>query len=214
MIKTNFSYIAIDGIIGTGKTHLTKLLSEKLNANPIFEDFDKNPFLEQFYANPKQFALSTQLFFLLSRYQQLANISQTDLFHSCTISDYDFSKNTIFASVTLNEQEISLYFKIVDLMKDNVLEPDLVLLLQADMGLLLSRIKNRGISYEKSITDEYLRLLNDAYNKHYFHVAETPVMVINVTDLEFSKNSPDLLWLYNEIRKPFHGIRYVNPIKR
>ena len=213
MIKANYSYIAIDGIIGTGKTHLTKLLSEKLNANPIFEDFDKNPFLEQFYSNPKQFALSTQLFFLLSRYQQLANISQTDLFHSCTISDYDFSKNTIFASVTLNEQEMSLYFNIVNLMKDNILEPDLILLLQADMGLLLSRIKNRGISYEKGITDEYLRLLNDAYNKHYFLVTETPVMVINVTNLEFSKNSPDLLWLHNEIRKPFQGIKYVNPIK-
>lgn len=213
MIKTDYSYIAIDGLIGTGKTHLTKLLSEKLNANPIFEDFENNPFLEQFYSNPKQFALSTQLYFLLSRYQQLANISQTDLFHSCNISDYSFSKNDIFASVTLNEQEISLYFNIVNLMKGNLLEPDLILYLQADMGLLLNRIKNRGYSYENGITEEYLSLLNEAYNKHYFLVTETPVLVINVTDLDFKEDSTDLLWLHDEMRKPFHGIRYLNPIK-
>lgn len=214
MVAPNYSYIAIDGLIGTGKTHLTKLLAKKLSAAPIFEDHTNNPFLEQFYADPQQFSLSTQLFFLLNRYQQLLNISQTDLFHAGKISDYTFSKNTIFASVTLNEHELSLYTKIKDLMIDNIPVPDLILLLQMDIPLLLERIRKRGIPYEKSITEQYIRMLNEAYNQYFFHLSGIPLMVINVTNLEFGENSGDFLWLVEEIRKPIHGLRYINPQKK
>lgn len=211
MKGTDHSYIAIDGLIGTGKTHLTKLLANELKASAVYEEDLINPFLEQFYENPKNFALSTQLFFLFNRYRQLINISQTELFHSCTISDYSFPKNNIFASVTLSEQEISLYFNIVELMEDKVPIPDLIVFLQADISLLLSRIKNRGIPYERNITEDYLKLLNNAYNQHFFRVTGTPVMVLNVTDLDFNENTPDLKWLVDEINKPFVGIKYLNP---
>lgn len=211
MKGTDYSYIAIDGLIGTGKTHLTKLLANELKASAVYEEDLINPFLEQFYENPQNFALSTQLFFLLNRYRQLINISQTELFHSCTISDYSFPKNNIFASVTLSEQEISLYFNIVELMEDKVPIPDLIVFLQADISLLLSRIKNRGIPYERNITEDYLKLLNNAYNQHFFRVTAIPVMVLNVTDLDFNENTPDLKWLVDEINKPFVGIKYLNP---
>ena len=211
MAEINYSYIAIDGLIATGKTHITKLLAKHLNAAPVFEEYTNNPFLEQFYSNPRQFALPTQLFFLLNRYQQLVNISQTDLFKSCYISDYTITKNNIFANVTLNEQELALYFKIQDLIVENAPEPDLILFLQADIQLLLARIRNRGISFEKSITEQYLKLLNEAYNRHLFHISNVPVMVLNVTELDLSENSRDFLWLVDEIHNPFHGIRYINP---
>ena len=206
-----YSYIAIDGLIGTGKTNLTKLLAKALNAASIFEEYANNPFLEQFYSNPQQFALPTQLFFLLSRYQQLANISQTDLFQTCYISDFTIAKNTIFASVTLNDEELSLYYRIQNLTKKEIPFPDLIIFLQAEMPLLLDRIHKRGFTYEKGITGQYLKLLNDAYNQYFFHVTEAPVVVINVTDLEFSENSKDLSLLVKELKKPHHGLQYINP---
>ena len=211
MGEMKYSYIAIDGLIGSGKTNLTKLLAKEMNAVSIFEEFANNPFLEQFYSNPQQFALPTQLFFLLSRNQQLSNISQTNLFQTCYISDYTIAKNNIFASVTLTDEELSLYYRIQNLTKKEIPFPDLIIFLQAEMPLLLDRIYKRGFTYEKGITSQYLKLLNDAYNQYYFHITETPVVVINVTELDFSENSNDLLWLMEELEKPHHGLRYINP---
>jgi len=208
-----YSYIAVDGLIGTGKTYLTELLAKKLNATPIFEESANNPFLERFYADPQQYALPAQLFFLLNRYQQLVNVAQTEIFHPCKISDYTFSKNNIFASVTLNEHELALYYKIQELMVGNIPAPDLIIFLQADISLVFERIRKRAIAYEKSITEQYLKILNEAYNQFFFHVKDIPVMVINVTKLEFSENSQDFLWLFDEIHKPIHGIQYINPQK-
>jgi len=211
MSEINYSYIAIDGLICTGKTYLTTLLADKLQATPVFEPFDQNPFLDKFYTNPQQYSFPAELFFLISRYQQLSQFVQTDLFHDCIISDYMFEKNKIFASVTLNEQELSLYFKISELLVRNVPKPDLILHLQSDIPLLMQRIKNRGREYENSITEQYLKLINEAYNTYLFHITDTPVLVLNVTALDFYEDSEDLLWLLEEIKKPFKGIRYINP---
>ncbi len=206
-----YSYIAIDGLIGTGKTHLTKLLAKKLNAVSIFEEYANNPFLEQFYSNPQQFALPTQLFFLMNRYQQLKNISQTDLFKAFYVSDYTLEKNNIFASVTLNEEELTLYHKIKNLLKKDVPHPDLIVFLQAEIPFLLERIHKRGIIYEKGITEQYLKLLKNAYNQYFFHIADTPVIVINVTELDFAEESYDFLWFVDELHRSHYGLRYFNP---
>lgn len=213
MVYKPFNYIEIDGLICTGKTYLTGLISDKLDATPIYEEFDKNPFLEKFYSNPKQYSFPTELFFLVSRYQQLSQVVQTDLFQECRISDYMFDKSKIFASITLNEQEMALYFKISDLLVRSIPKPDLILYLQADFQLLLERIKQRGRSYEESITEQYLKVLNEAYSKHLFMLTDIPVMVVNVTNLNFAEDSADFLWLLDEIQKPIKGIKYVNPEK-
>jgi len=211
MVYPPFPYIAIDGLICTGKTHLTKLFAEQLDATPIYEEFDENPFLEKFYTNPQQYAFPTELFFLVSRYHQLSRFIQTDLFQKRRVSDYMFDKHRIFASITLNEQELALYYRISDLFVHNVPEPDIILYLQADINLLLQRIKERGRHYEERITKQYLKILNEAYNKYFFHLTDVPVMVVNVTNLTFAEDSKDLLWLVDELCKPIKGIRYINP---
>ncbi|MFC1477424.1 deoxynucleoside kinase [candidate division KSB1 bacterium] len=211
MRENQFSYIAIDGLICTGKTHLAELLAKKLNATPVFEKFDENPFLENFYANPQYYSFPAELFFLISRYQQLSQYVQTDLFNTFIISDYMFEKNKIFASVTLNEQEHALYYNISELLVRNVPKPDMILFLQANIPSLMDRIRERGREWEKSITEQYLKLLNEAYNSYFFHAVDTPVLVLNVSNLHFEEDSADLLWLLQEIEKPFKGIRYINP---
>ena len=213
MADIRYSYIGIDGIIGTGKTHLTKLLTHRFNALPIYEESTNNPFLEKFYNNPQQFALPVQLFFLLNRYQQLLTVIQRDLFHPCKISDYTFAKNTIFASITLNEHELSLFHRIKDLIEPDIPKPDLIIFLQAEVQLVLERIKRRGIPYERSITEQYLKLLNEAYNQYFFHYSASPVLIINVNNLIFMDDSPDFEWLIQELQRTFYGINYLNPIK-
>ena len=211
MDENRFSYIAIDGLICTGKTFLTNLLCRKFNATPVLEPYDENPFLEKFYANPQQFSFPAELFFLISRYQQLSQYVQTDLFRQFIISDYMFEKNRIFASVTLNEQELALYFKISEMLVRNLPKPDLILYLQADIPLLMERIKDRSREYENSITEQYLKLINEAYNTYLFHITDVPVLVLNVSHLDFDEDSADLHWLLNEINTPFKGIKYINP---
>ncbi|MCP4727549.1 MAG: deoxynucleoside kinase [bacterium] len=206
-----YSYIALDGLICTGKTNLARLLAKEFNVKPILEEYENNPFLEHFYQDPKQNALPTQLFFLISRYQQISSLSQTDLFDNLRISDYIFEKNRIFASVTLNDHELNLYYKINDLLIESVPTPDLIVFLQADLNFLLERIKKRDFKYEGSISEDYLKLLNEAYNQYIFHVTDTPVLVLNVTNLDFSVNSRDLNWIISELKKPVHGIKYINP---
>jgi deoxyadenosine/deoxycytidine kinase len=213
MGNLKYSFIAIDGIIGTGKTHLTKLLSQKFNALPIYEEYTNNPFLEQFYANPQQYALPAQLYFLINRYQQLAAVVQKDLFYPYTIADYTFAKNTIFASITLNERELTLFYKIKDLIEPDIPIPDLVIFLQADIQIMLERIKRRGIPLERSITEQYLKLLSEAYNQYFFHYSASPIMIINVDNLVFTEDSLDFLWLTEELYKPIFGINYLNPVK-
>jgi len=213
MGNLKYSFIAIDGIIGTGKTQLTKLLSQKFNALPIYEEYANNPFLEQFYANPQQYALSAQLYFLINRYQQLATVVQKDLFYPYTIADYTFAKNTIFASITLNERELTLFYKIKDLIEPDIPIPDLVIFLQADIQIILERIKRRGIPFERSITEQYLKLLSEAYNQYFFHYSASPIMIINVDNLVFTEDSLDFLWLTEELYKPIFGINYLNPVK-
>lgn len=213
MAEFSFSYIAIDGLICTGKSHLTTLLSKHFSATPVYEPFEQNPFLDKFYSNPQQFSFPAELFFLISRYQQLSQYVQTDLFQERIISDYMFEKNKIFASVTLNEQELSLYFKISEMLVENVPKPDLILHLQADIPILLERIRQRGREYESSISEQYLKLINEAYNTYLFHIVDTPVLVLNVSALDFQENSEDFKWLLEEINQPFKGIRYINPDK-
>ncbi|HXC61167.1 MAG TPA: deoxynucleoside kinase, partial [Nitrospiria bacterium] len=123
-------YIVIDGPIGVGKTSLAKLLSEELTARLILEKTEDNPFLKEFYQNPKQFAFQTQVFFLLSRYRQLEALSQMDIFSNSTVSDYFFPKDRIFASVTLEESELALYKQIYNLLNPHIPIPDLVIYLQ------------------------------------------------------------------------------------
>jgi len=209
----NLYYIAIEGPIGVGKTSLAKLISERLNARLVLEEFDRNPFLEEFYSDPRRFAFQTQLFFLLSRFKQQQELLQVDLFHKLLATDYMFQKDRLFAYLNLNEKELALYDQVAKHLESQIMKPDLVIYLQAETGKLMRNIKNRGRKFEVSISREYIESLNQVYNQFFMRYNETPLMIVNVTDIDFVNNSEDLEDLMDNIRKPFTGTKFYNPAK-
>ncbi|MBD3288478.1 deoxynucleoside kinase [candidate division KSB1 bacterium] len=186
-----FNYITIDGVIGAGKTTLAKMIAEKYNGSILLEEVEENPFLSDFYRDPKHFAFSTQLFFLLSRYRQQQSILQPDLFHSLLVSDYLFAKDKIFAYLNLEDRELLLYEKIMSLLERDIVKPDLVIYLKSSPDRLMINIKKRGRAFEKDMSKEYIESLNTAYNRFFNHYKETPLLTINSTKLDFVCNSED-----------------------
>ena len=205
-------YIAIEGVIGAGKTSLAKSLAERLNAKLILEDFEDNPFLERFYENPARYAFHTQIFFLLSRYKQLVELSQEDLFHNYIIADYIFEKDKIFAYLNLQDDELKLYETIVQSIERKIRVPDLVIYLQSTVERLMGNIKHRDRDAEKNIAEDYIRDLNEGYNYFFFRFKATKVMIVNVSDIDFVNNEQDFENLIAEILKADHSaIEYFNP---
>ena len=168
----NLYYVAIEGPIGVGKTSLANLLSERLGARLILEGFGENPFLSDFYDEPERYAFQTQLYFLLQRYQQQQELRQVDMFHNLLIADYMFVKDRLFASLNLDEKEMSLYDTVANLLEKNVINPDLVIYLQADTDTLMRNIAGRGREMEKNISEEYIDALNQLYTEYFFRYQE------------------------------------------
>lgn len=205
-------YIAIEGPIGVGKTTLAELLAAELGARTLLEDVDSNPFLPKFYEDPKKYAFQTQVFFLLSRYQQQRELSQYELFNTSVVSDYLFAKDRIFAYLNLDENELALYEQLYRLIDARVPKPDLVVYLQASSEVLIERIKKRGKYYEQKITEEYLKRLVDAYNKYFFYYKETPLLVVNTSSIDFVNNKEDREDLIKEISSVKGGVQYYIPL--
>jgi deoxyguanosine kinase len=205
-------YIAVEGPIGVGKTSLVKLLAERLQGRPVLETVEENPFLPAFYKSPAEHAFQTQLFFLLSRYQQQQALTQADLFAQVTVSDYVFAKDRIFATLTLNPDELTLYERVYAALGPRVVQPDLVIYLQARLDVLLSRIKRRARDYERHFDAAYLERLSRAYNDYFFHYGDTPLLVINTSDIDFVHNEADLDNLVSVIRKMRKGVHHYLPL--
>lgn len=205
-------YIAIEGVIGVGKTTLAKKLAERLKAKLILEDFEDNPFLERFYENPVRYAFHTQIYFLLSRYKQLIELSQEDLFYNYIIADYIFEKDKIFAYLNLTDDELKLYEKIVTSIERKIRVPDLVIYLQSTVERLMTNIRHRDRNAEKSIEEDYIKDLNEGYNYFFFRYKQTRVMIVNVSEIDFVNNEQDFENLVDEILKAEHSsIEYFNP---
>ncbi len=208
----NLYYVAIEGPIGVGKTSLAKLLSERLGARLILEGFDANPFLSEFYDEPERYAFQTQLFFLLQRYQQQQELRQVDMFHNLLIVDYMFVKDRLFASLNLDEKEMTLYDTVAKLLEKNVINPDLVIYLQADTDILIRNISHRGRDMEKNISEEYIDALNQLYTEYFFRYQDTPLVIINTNNIDFVNNDKDLDEVINYIRQPVTGTKFFNPV--
>ena len=206
-------HICIEGTIGVGKTSLAKILSERLEAKLILEEFEENPFLSDFYKDSSRYAFQTQLFFLLSRYKQQQSLQQTDLFTSKIISDYMFVKDRLFAALNLNDNEMSLYNSVARILEKTVTNPDLVIFLQSDTDRLMENIKLRGRDYERMIDWKYIDALNQMYNEYFFRYDDTPLLIINTNDIDFVNNETDLEEIITFIRTPGEGTRYFNPMK-
>jgi deoxyguanosine kinase len=192
-------YIAIDGPIGAGKTTLAQKLAEDFQGRTILERPDRNPFLADFYEDRSRHAFKTQLFFLLSRYQQQKELAQGDLFSQMTVCDYHFAKDWVFATLNLSPDEISLYKTIYHLLVESVPKPDLTIYLQASSKILLKHIKKRKIPYEKNIEGHYLEKLSEAYRQFFFNYNDTPLLVVNCTNIDFVENKADYEKLKKEI---------------
>jgi deoxyadenosine/deoxycytidine kinase len=206
-------YIAIEGVIGVGKTSLATLLAEHFGARLLLEKFEENPFLKDFYQNPRQFAFPTQLFFLLNRYRQQQDIPQRDLFHDILITDYIFAKDRIFASLNLEDRELFLYDKVASLLEQDITRPDLVLYLQSSTERLMHNIRTRNRDFERSMTEEYIRALNEAYNRFFFNYTDSPLLIINATKIDFVNNKQDFEELLKQIQRPISGTDYYSPAK-
>jgi len=207
----NLYYVAIEGVIGVGKTSLAHLLEERLNAKLVMEKFDENPFLAEFYLDPERYAFQTQLFFLLSRYRQQQELRQTDVFHKLVISDYMFVKDRLFASLNLDDKEMSLYDSVAKILEKNILNPDLVIYLQAETPKLMERITLRGRDFEKNMSPDYIDALNQVYNEYFFRYQESSLLIINTNDIDFVHNEEDLEEVIRYIRQPVSGTKFFNP---
>ena len=203
-------YVAIEGVIGAGKTSLAHLLEQKLSGRIVLEEFEENPFLEDFYRDPEHYAFQTQIFFLLSRYRQQEEIMQYDLFEKRIIADYMFVKDRIFATLNLNEKEMTLYNMLARVLEKRIIKPDLAIYLKASTKRIMHNIRKRGRSYERTIEEEYIAALNNLYEEFFWNYTATPLLIINIENLDFVKNENHLSRVLVEISKHRSGKKLVN----
>jgi deoxyguanosine kinase len=214
-VEHEVRYIAIEGVIGAGKTSLARLLHERLGGQLVLERFEENPFLGRFYQNPERYAFQTQLFFLLTRYKQLQNLAQKDLFEEYLLTDYIFEKDRIFAHLNLQDDELHLYDMLAANMEKNLARPDLVVYLQSSVDRLMQNIRLRGRDFEKTISRKYINDLNDAYNYFFFRYKAAPLLIVNTTEIDFVRHEDHLDELIREITKPRHAaVEYYTPMSR
>jgi deoxyguanosine kinase len=206
-----FRSIAVEGPIGVGKTSFVELLTNKFDASVVLERLD-NPFLEDFYEDKPGAAFQVQLFFLLSRFRQLQDLAQRDLFQQITICDYIFPKDKIFAYLNLDDSELLIYDKLYALLEEKVPKPDLVIFLQAETRTLVERIARRSRAYEAQISEVYVNEVNKAYNYFFFHYTQTPLLVIDTTAIDFVHHEEHLVELMEQIRKMDRGVQYYRPL--
>jgi len=211
---TRPNYIAIEGAIGVGKTTLAHTLAERFDARLVLEEVEENPFLPLFYADPRRYAFQAQIAFLLSRYRQQQEFAQIDLFQTGVVSDYLFAKDRIFAHLTLAEDELALYGGIASLLRAEAIRPDLVIYLQASAERLMERIVERGREYEQSITLEYMQDLSEAYNHFFFHYSDSPLLVVNTSEVDLAHDEELMEDLVMQAESPPAQTRYYVPMKK
>ena len=197
-------YIAIEGVIGVGKTTLARLLQPAFQANLLLEVFEENPFLSKFYEDRARYAFQTQIFFLLSRYhQQRRGVITLTADGQSLISDYTFEKDALFAEINLGGDELEMYYRVHEALAEKIITPDLIVYLRANTDLLMARITQRDRSYERNMERDYIAQLNHGYDDFFLHKQQhtPPVLVIESDTLDFVRFADDLRWIENRIRQ-------------
>lgn len=197
-------YIAIEGVIGVGKTTLARLLQPSFESVLLLEVFEENPFLSDFYSDRERYAFQTQIFFLLSRYHQQRRVVTEVLTKEANlIADYTFEKDALFAGINLGGDELEMYYKVHEALAEKVVAPDLVVYLRADTEVLMQRIAFRDRPYERNMDGAYIEQLNQAYDAFFtdHQSRRSPVLVIDTGRLDYVHNSADLRWTENRIRQ-------------
>jgi len=208
-----YRYIAIEGLIGAGKTTLTRALVDDYQATPIFEQFDDNPFLPLFYKDPGQYGFPLELSFLAERYHQLIRVQdQGNLFHPYLLADYHFDKCLLFAQVNLPKAEFQLFRTFFQVMKPAIKQPDLILYLYISPENALKHIRKRGRSYENSVSADYLDALQQGYLNHFKQNPQQRIVLLEVNDFDFVQNESDFLFVKHLLSQHYEmGLTRVNP---
>ena len=211
-VNSEIKYIAIEGVIGAGKTSLAKKVKDKLSAQLIVEQFEVNPFLENFYMDRKRYAFQTQMFFLVNRFKQQQELNQENLFTEHLVCDYLFEKDRIFAYLNLSGEELNLYESLFPLLARTLRKPDLVVYLQSSVDRLMFNIKKRGRRIERNITRSYIEELSESYNHFFFRYNSTPLLIVNSTDIDFVSSESDFEELFKQmLREDRTLVEYFQP---
>lgn len=210
-IFKKYPFIVVEGPIGSGKTTLARMLSEKFSTELLSEKAEENPFLARFYQDAKRYALPTQLFFLFQRSRQIADVNQMDLFSQPITADFFLEKDPLFARLNLNEEEYALYHQIYTHLELKTPKPDLVIYLQTPVDALSERIAERGIKYESDIRYEYIERLSNAYSEYFHSYDASPVLIVNNAKLNIIKDEAALDLLVDRINQIKTRREYFNP---
>ena len=196
-------YIAIEGVIGVGKTTLARMLAPGFEAELLLEVFEENPFLSDFYSDRARYAFQTQIFFLLSRYhQQRRGVTALIESGKSLLSDYTFAKDSLFARINLQGDELEMYKRVHEALAEKIPMPNLLVYLRADTDVLMQRIAQRDRSYERNMERNYIADLNRAYEEFFSKPYDgTPVLTIDTNPLDFVRNPGDLGIIENRIRE-------------
>ena len=205
-------YIVIEGVPFVGKSDLARLLGERLGARLVLEDAEENPFLPLFYEDPAHYGFQTQAFFMLNRYRQQQNLHQRDLFESSIVTHYLFARSAIYANTILGDDELMLYERMAENLHQGIPRPDLVIYLQNSFQNLANRIGQSASAYERLMTEDYLQKLVEAYTHFFFHYSETPLLMVNVSEIDFVNRPEDLDSLLQQVLSPPAGTRYYRPV--
>ncbi len=195
-----YKYIAIEGPIGVGKTSLAKLIAKKYNGELILEQYYDNPFLKEFYDDIEKNAFHTQVFFLINRYkQQISDIQEFSLFHSFIIADYTFYKDKIFAYMNLSDNDLLIYNKMYKAFEKDIISPDIIIYLYANMDVLSERIKKRNRDFEKNIKKDYLKSLIYSYDLFFKYFTLSKVVKIDTSDIDFVNSEEDRDFILDKV---------------
>ena len=205
-----FRYIVVEGPIGVGKTSLAHRLADEFGSALLLEKAEENPFLASFYQNPRQYALSAQLHFLLQRAQQVQDFRQADMFHGSHVADFMVDKDRLFAQMTLDNDELALYEQIYTHLTLDAPRPDLVIYLQAPIDTLRERIARRGIDYEQQIRDEYLLRLSESYTRFFYDYDDSALLTVNTQSVDLINNPDDYQSILEKINDIHSGRHYFN----
>lgn len=209
-----YSFLVIEGNIGTGKTSLARKLSDEMECKLILEEFEDNSFLPKFYAEPEKYAFPLEMSFLADRYQQLkVELVNRELFSQQVISDYIIDKSLIFARKTLGEDEYTLYKRLFEIIHAALPKPDLIVYLHKTIPKLMENISKRGRQYEKDITSAYLERIQDSYFAFFRAKPEIPVLIIESDTLDFVHDSGDYMYIRELLKKDFPpGLSIYSPV--